>query len=423
MHITINTFGTRGDVQPYVALGVGLQSAGHHVRILTNAPFESFVREHGLDFRPIAVDPRQVLMQENLEALGRNPVAMVRFMKAKLREVMPDLFRATDEAADGADLLLNSTMSWAGFHVAEKRGLPACAAYLQPYTPTRAFHGMTATPAPSWLPFKGLYNYATIKFYNQAFFRMLHPIINECRRDILGLPPLGAGFYWKLDTAPAPMLYAYSPSLLPKPADWGPQLHVTGFWFLEQTETYEPPAELVEFLADGPPPVYIGFGSMVDHARVEMGRLIVEALDMAGSRAILLGGWGDLAVAGEHHHILHIDYAPHEWLFPRVAAVVHHGGVGTLAAGMRAGVPTVVVPFYGDQFFWGWCVEQKGIGPAAIPRRELTAERLAGAIRAATTDEAMRRRAAALGEVVSAEDGVARAIAAIVAEAGAVHGG
>ena len=413
MHITINTFGTLGDVQPYIALGIGLQVAGHHVRIFSHHVFESFVREHGLDFYPLPLDPREVALQEDLGALGRNPFAMVRFLREKFQDGLHTLFRVTDEAAAGADLLLNSALSFAGYHIAEKRNLPAWGTNLQPYTPTRAFHGMTATPAPRWLPFKGAYNYATIKFYNQGFYRMMGPLINECRRDVLGLPPLGAGFYWKADVGPTSVLYAYSPALLPKPADWGPHLHVTGFWFLERSDDYAPPAELSEFLEAGPPPVYIGFGSMVDHAREEMSRLIVEALDISGSRAILLGGWGELAVAGEHRHILQIDYAPHDWLFPRVAAVVHHGGAGTLAAGIRAGVPTVVAPFYGDQFFWGWCVEQKGVGPAAIPRKALTAERLAGAIRAATTDDAMRRRAKALGEVVAAEDGVARAVAVI----------
>jgi sterol 3beta-glucosyltransferase len=411
MHITINSFGTRGDIQPYIALGKGLKQAGHDVRLLTHAVFESFVREHELDFYPIHLDPREILVQEAVADLGRDPIRFTRWLNEKYKLGLDMIFRATDEAAEGADLLLNSLLSFAGYHVAEKRGIPTLAAYLQPASPTRAFHGMNVGPPPRRLPFKGTYNYLSIKLANQLFFNFMLPLTNECRATVLDLPPLSAGYYWRADTDVAVhYVYGYSPSVIPKPPDWGDNIQVVGYWFLDQLEGYEPPAALLDFLAGGPPPVYVGFGSMVDHEREAITRLIVEALEIADCRAILLGGWSELGEAELPDSILPIDFAPHEWLFPKMAAVVHHGGAGTTAAGLRAGIPTIVVPFFGDQFYWGWWVSDLGVGPEPIPRKKLTAERLAEAIHAAVSDGAMQQRAAALGQKIGAEDGVGRAV-------------
>jgi sterol 3beta-glucosyltransferase len=228
----------------------------------------------------------------------------------------------------------------------------------------------------------------------------------------LDLPPLSAAYYWRLDSASAtvPMIYGYSPSVIPRPPDWGDYQQITGYWFLDGAQNYEPPAELADFLESGLPPVYVGFGSMVDHEREDMTRLVVEALGQAGQRAILLSGWSDLGSAVLPDFILRIDFVPHDWLFPRVAAVVHHGGAGTTAAGLRAGIPNVVVPFFADQPFWGWRVHNLGVGPKWIPRKKLTAEKLAAAIRQAVNDSTMIQRAEELGKRIRAEDGVRTAV-------------
>ncbi len=408
MKITINSFGTRGDVQPYVALGKGLREAGHDIRFTTHPIFETLVLEHDLDFFPMEGDPRQVLLTQALAELGNNPFRVNRWIAQNFRPVLDKVFRITLDAAQGVDLLLNSALSFAGWHVAEKLGTPAIGAYLQPVTPTRAFHGSSAPAPPSWLPVRGLYNVLSTKLSNQSFFNMLLTSLNACRREVLDLPPLNAAFYWRVDSpsATVPILYGYSPSVIPRPSDWGDYQQIAGYWFLDSTQDYEPPAALTGFLESGPPPVYVGFGSMVDHQRDEMMRLIVEALDQAGQRAILLGGWSELGLAELPDFILRVDYVPHDWLFPRVAAVVHHGGAGTTAAGLRAGAPTVVVPFTADQPFWGWRVYELGAGPKWIPRKKLTAGKLAAAIQQAVSDPAMIQRTQELGQSIRAEDGV-----------------
>ena len=412
MRVTINAFGSRGDVQPYIALGRGLKAAGHTVRITTHRIFANLVRKHELDYSPMEGDPKEVLLEQAIVNLGNNPVRVNRWIVENFRPVMDRVFLATLEGAKGADVLLNSALSFAGWHVAEKLNIPAIAAYLQPVTPTRAFHGMSSPLPPAWLPFRGLYNLLSTKFANQFFFTMTRPLTNACRKEILGLPPLSAAYYWGVDSASAtvPILYGYSPSVIPKPLDWEDYQQVTGYWFLDDAQSYRPPRKLTAFLESGPPPVYVGFGSMVDHEREEMNRLIVDAVGIARQRAILLGGWSDLGSMSMPDSILRVDSVPHDWLFPRVAAVVHHGGAGTTAAGLRAGVPAVIVPFTVDQPFWGWRVHELGVGPKWILRKKLTAEKLAAAIDQAVHDQAMARRANALGKMIRTEDGLRTAV-------------
>ncbi|MFZ0492606.1 MAG: glycosyltransferase [Acidimicrobiia bacterium] len=415
MRITINAFGSRGDVQPYVALGRALNAAGHDVRITTNCVFEDFVRDHGLDFSPMKGDPKEVLLKQAIADLGNNPIRVNRWIVRNFRPVMDDVFRATLEGAQGADVLLNSALSFAGWHVAEMLSIPAIAAYLQPATPTRAFHGVSSPRPPVWLPFKGLYNLLSAKLANQFFFAMTRHLTNRSRAEILGLPPLSAASYWGIDgaSAPVPILYGYSPSVIPKPPDWGDSQQVTGYWFLDDAQNYDPPSDLTAFLESGPPPVYVGFGSMVDDERDEITRVVVAALGRSRQRAILLSGWGDLGSAELPDSIFRVDSVPHDWLFPRMAAIVHHGGAGTTAAGLRAGVPAVIVPFTVDQPFWGWRVHELGVGPKWIMRKELTAERLATAIDQAVHDQAMARRAEELSRKIQAEDGLGLAVSLV----------
>jgi sterol 3beta-glucosyltransferase len=212
--------------------------------------------------------------------------------------------------------------------------------------------------------------------------------------------------------AHGPILYGFSPSVIAPPRDWGEHVHVTGYWFLDPPSDWTPPPALVEFLQAGPPPVYIGFGSMSSQRPEETAALVGQALARAGQRAIMLSGWGGLHQA-DSDSVFMVDSVPHAWLFPQVAAVVHHGGAGTTAASLRAGVPSIVIPFHGDQPFWGQRVADLGVGPAPIPRRNLTVERLAQAIHRAVTDQPMRQRAADLGAKIRAEDGVARAVALV----------
>ncbi len=201
--------------------------------------------------------------------------------------------------------------------------------------------------------------------------------------------------------------------MIPPPADWDGQLHVTGYWFLDPVDDWTPPADLSEFLQAGSPPIFIGFGSMSTRNPAETTDLILQAVARTGQRAILLSGWGGLRKTNLPDTVFMVESVPFAWLFPRVAAVVHHGGAGTTSAGLRAGVPTIIIPFFADQPFWGQRVAKLGVGPAPIPRKQLTAERLAQAIQTAVSNQAMRQRAAELGTKIRAEDGIARAVEVI----------
>jgi sterol 3beta-glucosyltransferase len=409
MKLIIVTLGTRGDVQPYVALGRGLQEAGYQVQIAADPSFESLIREAGLGFARMEISPLQAL-QEDVRQLAGNPLALSRWMERNFRPVARQFFADLKNACQGSDGMLFSSLAFAATHVAQALKIPCLAAYLQPVTPTRAFSNPGMGAFPAWLPFRGQLNRLSFRLSNQAFFRMIKPTIDECRKEVLGLPPVPWRTYATLDMGKTPILYGYSPHVLPKPPDWGDWLHVTGYWFLEEMGDWQPPAELLEFLEGGPPPVSIGFGSMIDREAEEVTRLVIEALGKAGQRAVLLGRWSQLGTAGLPESVYAVDYAPHEWLFPRMGAVVHHGGMGTTAAGLRAGKPSVVVPFFADQPFWGRRVYELGVGPEPILRKKLTVERLASAIRIVVNDDGMRRRAAVLGEVIRAEDGVGNAV-------------
>lgn len=409
MNITIATVGSRGDIQPYVALGWGLQQAGHHIQLAADTEFETFIRGHGLDFAPVNADPRQAL-EEDIRQIGSNPIRLLNWIKRNLKPVAHQYVVDIKQACQGSDGILYSTLAFLSYHVAEALQIPSMAAFLQPFTPTRAFSSPVAANIPLWFPFQGEFNWLSFRLYNLISYRMFKGITDDCRREILNLPPVPWQVYQSLDVSETPIIYGYSPYVIPKPADWDSHNQVTGYWFLETTETWQPPVELSRFLEAGSSPVYVGFGSTVDREAETLTEVVVDALQQASRRGILLGGWSELGSRGLPDSVLKVNEVPHDWLFPRVAAVVHHGGAGTTAAGLRAGVPSVIVPFFADQPFWGRQVYQMGVGPRPIPRKRLTAERLAVAIRIATGDEALRRRAAELGRKIHKEDGVAKAV-------------
>lgn len=413
MQITIVTVGSRGDVQPYVALGLGLEAAGHRVRLATHSPFAAFVRERGLEFAAIAGEPQQILQTEAGRAWvesGQNPVRFVRRLAQLLEPVAVEMATEAETACRGSDLILYSTFGMVGYYVGQKLGVPTIAAPLQPLTRTRAFPNIAFPPEPG---VGGWFIWLTHLLGEQLFWQPIRPLVNGWT-DRLGLPRESFwGPFGRLNKVGPPLVYGFSPQVVAKPADWAKHIQVAGYWFLQRPETWKPPADLLSFLADGPRPVYLGFGSMTLRNSEETALLLGRALALSGRRAVVLRGWGGLEVAAPGVEIFVVEQVPHDWLFPKMAAVVHHGGAGTTAAGLRAGVPSVVVPFFADQNFWASRVAALGVGPASIPRRRLTAARLAGAIITATEDTGIGKRAARLGALIRAEDGVERAVALI----------
>jgi UDP:flavonoid glycosyltransferase YjiC (YdhE family) len=409
MRITIVAVGSRGDVQPYLALGAGLRRAGHAVRLAVHAPFAELVAARGLEFHPLAGDPAAALATSQGRrwlATSRDGLGFVVHGVRLLRPLLEQLLADSWAACRDSEAIIFSTLGIAGYHIGERLGVPVIGAALQPFSPTREFPAISISPRRR---LGGTLNRLTHRIAYQAIWQLLRSPLNRWRREALGLAPLPlAGPFGRMERERLPLLYGYSEHVVPRPADWPPWLHVTGYWFLDRPHDWTPPADLQAFVAAGLPPVYVGFGSMTHGSGPHVADLAREALCLAGQRGVMLAG--DLPAGPQGENLYVVGEVPHDWLFARMAAVVHHGGAGTTAAGLRAGVPAVICPYFGDQPFWAERVSELGAGPAPIPQRRLTAQALAAAIRAAVEDPSLRTGAAALGERLRAEDGVARAV-------------
>jgi sterol 3beta-glucosyltransferase len=411
-NISIVASGSRGDVQPYVALGRGLREAGYHVRILTSDSFQTLVTEAGLEFCSTGESIEDVLKSE---AWGKtlesgNFLAILAKMRSEMQGRAVGLAQKIPALLEGSDLILAGMAAMGGvIPIADMLGIPIIITHVFPFTPTREF----PSPLVPGLPFGTLLNKPSFHITHQMFWQTSNTV-DVTTRKMLGLPK---GSMWgpfpELARRRIPTLYGYSPRLLPRPKDWPEHHIVTGYWFLDAPTGWTPPADLVDFLNAGAPPVYIGFGSMGGRNPKEAGRIALEALERTGQRGVLASGWGGLTVSDVPKTVHLISSIPHAWLFPRMAAVVHHGGAGTTAAGLRAGVPSIIVPFMGDQAFWGKRLADIGVGTTPIPRKKLTSEQLAGAISKAISDKTMIRRASEMGEYIRAEDGVGNAVAFI----------
>jgi sterol 3beta-glucosyltransferase len=411
MHIRLFAFGTRGDVQPFVALGLGLQQAGFDVSLATALNFKSFVEDAGLACETTSIDLKAFMTQAKQKRAGKESPEQPGEQLSRW-DVFRKFLDDTPRLAEGVDWLIYSPASaFSAPHVAEKLKIPTTLAMLQPYMhPTREFP-VIGLPA---LPLGGWYNRLTYSVFDKLVGISVKSKINKWRQETLDLPPSSdSGSFAGLRRRRIPTLYGFSPAVLPKPGDWGDHIHVTGYWFLDHDPDWQPPDDLKEFLGAGPPPVYIGFGSMPSEDPEKIAGVVLDAVQQLGVRAVIASGWQGLQLSDLPENVFLLEACPHDWLFPQMAAVVHHGGAGTTAAGLRAGIPSIIVSGPGDQPFWGRRVTELGVGPAFIPRRKLTADKLAAAITEAVTDEAIQTQAAALGKTIRAEDGVGNAVQVI----------
>lgn len=411
MFLTIVTLGSRGDVQPTVALGIGLMNAGYQVRIASFRTYADFIKDHGLEFAPIEGDPQHTLQGQTgqtWQESGKNPIKFLTTLRKlyspeHLRKALSD----TVEACKGSDAILYTALGAAGYHVAEMMGIPRLYLLLQPVSRTRERPSILM---PQWNLGVG-YNWISHLITEQLMWQTLRGSVNNWRQESLKLSPVPFwGPFNTLYQDKAPFIYAYSQHVVPRTQDMPDWHHTTGYWFLESQGEWAPPQNLLDFLSRGPKPIYIGFGSMSGQTARRLASLAVEAVTLSGQRAVLLGGW-----AGAHNlkfpeHIYACAFAPHDWLFPHMAAVVHHGGAGTTAAGLKAGKPTVITPFMGDQPFWGKQVYNLSVGPRPILGKRLSVNRLADAITRAVTEQTIITRAAELGKKIRSENGVARAV-------------
>jgi len=408
MRIVIIAPGTRGDVQPYIALGKGLHNAGHYIRLVSHSNFESLVTSYGLEFWSFGNDVKDAVENNEMRELtekGNFLLLMAKMAKEAEREALR-FAEGGLKAAQGMDIVLSGMGGlYIGIAIAEKLNIPLVQAYVVPFTPTQELSSVLTPKIPT------LFNRFSHHLTRQLMWQGFRSADTIARKKVLNIPaaPL-LGPYDSKSTQNMPILYGFSPSVIPAPSDWSGNTHITGYWFVDETDEWQPPTALLDFLQSGSPPVYIGFGSMSNRNPEQIADLVIQALTLTNQRAILLSGWGGLQRTNMPDSIFMVDSIPHSWLFPRVSAVVHHGGASTTAAGLKAGVPSVVIPFFGDQPFWGQRVADLGVGSKPIPRKILTAERLADAIQAVVTNEDMRQRASKLGKQIQAENGIGSAL-------------
>ncbi|TDD58684.1 glycosyltransferase, partial [Actinomadura rubrisoli] len=376
--------GSRGDIQPCVALGRALRGRGDEVRLVASARYSAMVVAAGLEPAPLTADPMEILESDagqELLAGGRNPVKFLGGFRRILGPMAERLLAECLDACKGADLILGPTLGLLPQHIGEHLGVPWALIHFQPSQPTGAFPHPFIPQARLLGPWANRASFAAV---DQIAWQLARPFINPWRDDVLRLKRLPVR---GVRRGSRPVLACFSPVVVPRPGDWPSYVNLTGYWFLDEP-AWEPPQELADFLADGPPPVYVGFGSMVPKDAAMTGQVVRAALRLAGVRGVVQGD-----PESSDEQVFAVRDVPHSWLFPQMAAVVHHGGAGTTAAGLRAGVPTVVCPFFGDQPYWGERVAALGAGPRPLPFRALTVPRLASKIRRAVQDQGMADRA------------------------------
>eukprot|EP00250_Pteridium_aquilinum_P011371 c20019_g1_i1 orf=907-3429(+) len=411
LEIAMLIVGTRGDVQPFVAMGKRLKEKGHRVRLATHANFRNFVTSNGLEFYPLGGDPKILAgyMVKNKGFLPSGP-SEISIQKKQLKAIMNSLLPACTKA-DGdsgapfkAGAIIANPPAYGHVHVAECLDVPLHIFFTMPWTPTNEFPHPLAR-VKQMAGYKLSYHVV-----DSLMWWGMRGLINEFRVKELKLNPMNYFNMNQGSIAHLPTGYMWSPHLVPKPKDWGPRVDVVGFCFLTLADDYTPPDALVKWLAAGEKPIYVGFGSLPVEHPGEMTEIIVQALQETEQRGIIDKGWGGLGNLKETpDSIFLLENCPHDWLFPQCAAVVHHGGAGTTAAGLKAGCPTTIVPFFGDQPFWGERVWAKGVGPLPIPVQQFSLERLVQAINF-MQDQEVKQRALELAKQIEEEDGVEGAV-------------
>ncbi|KAF3667418.1 Sterol 3-beta-glucosyltransferase UGT80B1 [Capsicum annuum] len=384
---------------------------GHRLRLATHSNFRDFVKSAGIDFYPLGGDPRilagYMARNKGLIPSGPGELSVQRKqIKAIIESLLPACTEPDTETGEPfrAQAIIANPPAYGHAHVAEALGVPLHIFFTMPWTPTKEFpHPLARVPqtAAYWL------SYIVVDL---LIWWGIRSYINEFRKKKLNLPPIAYFSTYHGSISHFPTGYIWSPHVVPKPKDWGPLVDVVGYCFLNDGSNYQPPEEFIKWIQNGSKPVYIGFGSMPLDDSKKTTEIILEALKNTGQRGILNQGWGDLGTFQEiPENVFLLAECPHDWLFPQCSAVVHHGGAGTTAAGLRAGCPTAIVPFFGDQFFWGDRIYQKGLGPAPIPISQLSVEGLSDAITFMLQPD-VKSRVMELAVLLENEDGVAGAV-------------
>ncbi|THY82622.1 UDP-Glycosyltransferase/glycogen phosphorylase [Aureobasidium pullulans] len=392
LNIVIQIVGSRGDVQPFIALGNELQKSGHRVRLATHAVFRDFVTNSGLEIYPIGGDPNELMsyMVKNpglIPSMKTMQAGEITEKRAMIREMLDGCWRSCIEPDDMtgapfvADAIIANPPSFAHIHCAQALCIPVHLMFTMPWTATKNFpHPLANIQANNAEP--TMINRLSYAMVEWITWQGLADVVNSWREtmDLEPVPTTEGPFL--AYTQNIPTTYCWSGALVPKPLDWGQHIDVCGFFFRDMLD-YKPPRDLQDFLDSGPTPIYVGFGSIVLEDPEKMSAIISEAVRSTGVRCILSKGWARLRNVSNSPNIFELDDCPHEWLFQNVSAVVHHGGAGTAACGLKNGLPSLVCPFFGDQPFSGEMIAAAGAGPKPIHHKSLTAENLKNGVKKA----------------------------------------
>ena len=412
MCITIIAFGSQGDVQPYLALAVGLKHEGYQVRFAANSNFAGLAASYNLDFSPINLDSfkfvqnreaQSWLESESIPNLILNTNRLIRPMLGQLLEDVLD-------ACQGSDTIIYHSYALPFVHYFGKQlNIRCIPASLHPM-PNRAHPAVLSNIKQS--PSK-TFNLFTHLLVHQISWQVFYPTV---RKFLKGKAPVSIITpYKQILKEQQLMLCGYSPTVLPRPADLPEQIIITGYWPLKEDPNWQPDPKLTAFINSGPPPIYVGFGSMGNPANnQETVNILFKSLAQTGQRAVLSAGWSGLGLDQRlPDNVFLLTNIPHTWLFPQMSAIIHHRGAGTTGTALSAGIPSIVIPHFGDQYYWGRRVAELGAGPESIARKKLSIERLSEAIVTATTDQRIRERARDIGAQIRAEDGIGQAVQAI----------
>ncbi|CCO35088.1 Sterol 3-beta-glucosyltransferase [Rhizoctonia solani AG-1 IB] len=421
MNINIMIVGSRGDVQPYLALGKQLQQYGHNVRLSTHETFRKMVKDAGLRFYNIGGDPHELMsyMVRNpglipgIESLKNGDIGKKQKMVGEILEgcfascFAPD-YGSGEDTGFAADAIISNPPTFAHIHCAEALGIPLLLSFTMPWCPTASSPHPLVNIKQSGSTEPRMANYYSYGLVDLMTWQGLGRTINKFRMKRLGLEYLSTtSAVGMLERCAVPWTYCLSPALVPKPSDWMSHIDVVGFYFLDLASDYAPPANLIEFLKSGEPPVYIGFGSIVLQSPQEMTKAILAGIAQAGVRAIISPGWGGLdedLIRSAGPHVFALGNVPHDWLFQHVSAVCHHGGAGTTAIGLRCGKPTIILPFFGDQPWWAVQIARRGAGPPPLDSKSLTAAGFAAALRMALSPATLES-AQVVGAMIRQENG------------------
>lgn len=407
MNITILTYGSRGDVQPFLPLSLGLMARGHKVILAAPSRFKKLVEEHGVTFYPLAGDPED--LSRRLNDAGYNFIRQVKELMSHAVEIGAEMLSQTDEACRDADLIIHTFAHTVGAHtLAREKNIPDIHIQTFPmFTPTGDYPNIT-------MP----------NLRNRFLNRLTHTLSMQItmltstwgsdqvrRRAGLSQRKLYQPFKDSSLRLRTPILCAWSPSLLPPSSEWDERVHVTGYYFFPQNDSYSPPPELDMFLKSGNPPVCVSFGSMVNKNAEKIDFIIRKSLKQTNNRGVILSGWGSMKRESTNN-LLYLESVPHDWLLPKCKMIIHHGGAGTTSAGLRAEIPQVIVPFMADQPFWGSRVHAVGVGPKPLLVRKISMEKMVSAMVEAES-KFILERAQITGQIIRSEDGVMNAVVLI----------